>query len=446
MTAPLFRWLVALLLVVCADGSRSSSSSRRYTTNSACRRSCTVPMRMSSTDVPRSKRDVGQQEARSVLVRGAAAAATAGSSLLLGAAAPTAAAATTVPSPAPVDMEAARRVIESGHVYVQNNYLPLQLVQGLRDEIGRYVELGKFKASGLSNFAKGAPGASDKQGFNPQKDRNIAPITFSAEDISPTMLRVGEVVDELRLALADGLRRPTMADISLNHESYFSRSLPGSSLARHMDEFHEETKGRRGWTTASRRSVSWLLYLCEDTWDVATNGGGLCAFPQTRPVVGRCGADEGNLQVGWWDAGATGVQPVFMDCWRKEIGSAGAAAVAKAALYVQTDGPGRRRYLTSNFDVRDPNTGAALDSYAPFFATSADAQRFYKVEDIPAWQAGQIPAGSAPQVIAPRGGSLVLFDSVALPHEVMTTLAGERLALAGWMHERQQPFPSWYMG
>ena len=37
--------------------------------------------------------------------------------------------------------------------------------------------------------------------------------------------------------------RPTMADISLGHESYFSRSLPGSKLARHLDERHEETKG-----------------------------------------------------------------------------------------------------------------------------------------------------------------------------------------------------------
>ena len=34
-----------------------------------------------------------------------------------------------------------------------------------------------------------------------------------------------------------------MADISLGHESYFSRSLPGSKLARHLDERHEETKG-----------------------------------------------------------------------------------------------------------------------------------------------------------------------------------------------------------
>ena len=407
-------------------------------TSSTVRRSL---LRMSSTDLPRSKREVGQQEARNALFRGAASVAAAS----FGATSTAATMTTMTTTTALLDVKEARRVIERGHVYVHDNFLSQQVVQELRDEVGRYAEQGKFKASGLSNFAKAGPGASDKQGFNPQKDRNIAPITFSAADLSPTMLHVGEVVDELRLALAQGLQRPSMADISLNHESYFSRSLPGASLARHMDEFHEETKGRRGWTTASRRSVSWLVYLCDDKWDLGVNGGGLRAFPQKRAVVGRCGADDGNLQVGWWDAGATtGVQPVFMDCWRKDGGQR--APTAKAALYVPTDGPGRRSYLTANFDVRDPSTGAALDSYAPFFLASADAGRFYKVEDIPAWQAGQIPAGSAPEVIAPRGGRLVLFDSVSLPHEVMTTLEGERLALAGWMHERQQPFPSWYTG
>jgi Rps23 Pro-64 3,4-dihydroxylase Tpa1-like proline 4-hydroxylase len=38
------------------------------------------------------------------------------------------------------------------------------------------------------------------------------------------------------------------------------------------------------------------------------------------------------------------------------------------------------------------------------------------------------------------GGSLVLFDSVSLPHEVLSTLQGERLAIAGWFHEDQLSF------
>ena len=46
--------------------------------------------------------------------------------------------------------------------------------------------------------------------------------------------------------------------------------------------------------------------------------------------------------------------------------------------------------------------------------------------------------------VAPHGGTLVLFDSVAVPHEVLTTRAGERSALAGWYHEEVQSFPEWF--
>jgi len=41
--------------------------------------------------------------------------------------------------------------------------------------------------------------------------------------------------------------------------------------------------------------------------------------------------------------------------------------------------------------------------------------------------------------VAPTGGTLVLFDSVTLPHEVMATKERERWASSGWFHEAQQP-------
>ena len=41
--------------------------------------------------------------------------------------------------------------------------------------------------------------------------------------------------------------------------------------------------------------------------------------------------------------------------------------------------------------------------------------------------------------VAPLGGTLVLFDSVALPHEVLATVRRERFACSGWFHEDQQP-------
>jgi Rps23 Pro-64 3,4-dihydroxylase Tpa1-like proline 4-hydroxylase len=46
--------------------------------------------------------------------------------------------------------------------------------------------------------------------------------------------------------------------------------------------------------------------------------------------------------------------------------------------------------------------------------------------------------------VAPRGGTLVLFDSVTSPHEVTAVGDGEaRVAMAGWFHESQQEFPQW---
>ena len=91
----------------------------------------------------------------------------------------------------------------------------------------------------MSTFVNPGPGAKEKQGFNIKNDRGIAPITFSDATNSPTMVTLAFLTDELRLTLARTLNRPSMSDINLSHESYFSRSLPGASLARHIDEFHE---------------------------------------------------------------------------------------------------------------------------------------------------------------------------------------------------------------
>ena len=42
------------------------------------------------------------------------------------------------------------------------------------------------------------------------------------------------------------------------------------------------------------------------------------------------------------------------------------------------------------------------------------------------------------QDVDPLGGTLVLFDSVSLPHEVLATQNRERWACSGWYHEDQQ--------
>ena len=41
-------------------------------------------------------------------------------------------------------------------------------------------------------------------------------------------------------------------------------------------------------------------------------------------------------------------------------------------------------------------------------------------------------------------GTLLLFDSVCVPHEVLPMKAGMRLALGGWYHEPSRSYPSCY--
>ena len=196
------------------------------------------------------------------------------------------------------------------------------------------------------------------------------------------------------------------------------------------------------------------------------------------------------------------IQPVFMDIWRKETVKSAEnenkyTVIPRTALYIREKdffGVFRRIYITRNFDSKDPDTGAARDNYDDEFLPSDDnryknqngeerdrvgdsvsadidiygnrnsadrliitastidsnrnrnkiAERFLRIEDIPAWERGENPAGSDPQITPPKGCSLVLFDSVSLPHEVMETIEGERIVLAGWLHERQQDVPSWF--
>ena len=118
-------------------------------------------------------------------------------------------------------------------------------------------------------------------------------------------------------------------------------------------------------------------------------------------------------------------------------------------------GAATREYLTAGFGADSP---AWLDAVAAAAEGEAGAEglapeafaaalrallapplaaRFSGVEAVPH------PRQQTVSVV-PRGGSLVLFDSVAVPHRVLPTAAGERIALAGWLHEEQQACPEWF--
>lgn len=120
---------------------------------------------------------------------------------------------------------------------------------------------------------------------------------------------------------------------------------------------------------------------------------------------------------------------MFLDCWRKVGSSRG--VVAKSALYTVSGILARRRYITSDFDLRDPSTGTPLDIDYNALLTEDEYGSFALIEDQRLWFNGGDPVGSIPVDITPKSGTLVLFDSVSLPHEVLPVVEGKRIALAG---------------
>jgi hypothetical protein len=293
-------------------------------------------------------------------------------------------------------------------------------------------------------------------------------------------------------------------EIIVHHEGYYSLSKVGSFLPRHMDERHEELKGAQGWLLPSRRSLSWLIYLSTPRdWDMERNGGALRTYPQRQqniPSMTKSRIDksthDGNLQVGWVrlptnDEREDEPVAVYMDSWYIPPPSlASATNVADIPLephcilysVIEDIGdiaPSRtivgnktgRRYLTrpwlteslQGMTVPDflkacaEHDGIVGSAKKPsiereergkhhpqllLFESRSIARRFSLLEDRSSWNDGNIPTGSVVEDIAPLRGSIVIFDSVQLPHEVLEMKSGIRRALAGWWHERTQQLPN----
>lgn len=335
-----------------------------------------------------------------------------------------------------LDVPRLQQAVVSGHVYQQFDFLSEDQVSFLLNEIQQLEEDGKFVASGLSNTLKGSA-----QGFG-QSDRSTCVVPWWKESLTANQHphEIAARLQQLRTTLGNVLQRSFSQD-NLAHECYYSQSKVGSFLPRHMDERHEETKGAKGWLLPSRRSISWLVYLSDPDWDLESNGGALTAFPQQRGVLGGS-THSGNLQVGWLlnDNGPS--QPVYLDSWFKLQGS----DVPHCILYIVDDD--RIEYITSPF-VSDGIVGMSVADFLQQQASSDDGKLFMKpfasqfvlLEDRSAWDRGEIPQGSEPTHICPTRGSLVMFDSVAVPHQVEVIKQGTRTALAGWFHEETQAFP-----
>jgi hypothetical protein len=332
--------------------------------------------------------------------------------------------------------------LSRGLLVTAKGWCPPELVAALREDAISLEKSGAFRTAGLSNTAKGD---ISQQKFG-AADRAICTITAGLggdraarkefdSRLAGVIQACGEELGRRRLVVA---------------EQYYSVSGEGSRLARHMDERHEELKGARGYSAKQRRSVSWLCYLNEVGWDESKGpgaGGALRAYVRNGGCGASCGAHEGNLQVGWMEkrGGGGAAEPIFLDAWVPVEApplpdadpTSGPRYLSYAALYRVTGDGTSRDYVSGLVE------GGGAHTVEDLVATLERSERrqFSKV-DVPA-SVTQPPPGSSEALVSPLGGTLLLFDSVAVPHEVLPTTRGRRFAMAGWLHEESQQTPEW---
>ena len=267
-----------------------------------------------------------------------------------------------------------------------------------------------------------------------------------------TRQEFASLMADLRVVLARRLDRPTLAPEGTHkHEMTYNWYEPGALLGRHLDEHHEETKGSKGWLLPTRRSVTWLVYL-NDNW-TEPEGGSLRTFPRETLARAPVGAHQGNLQVGWIDQ----VHPVFLDAWRPS---------GQTALYIvdveegnNSNNPNPKQTYISAVDFDVPRQPIEFER---FLSTQYQGGRFDQISTArldprfvvntnsnnkDATSAGAATTQQQQQEhsldILPTGGTLVLFDSVSLPHSVNpVTGRRQRIAATGWFHEDSQALPT----
>ena len=343
----------------------------------------------------------------------------------------------------------ALHTINQGRIAVVPDFFSPTVVSRLRADAENLHANGHFITDGLAGYGKKA-NMRDKDSFDASRDRSVLPAYIPSKKIdgpfvsktlgdSDARRDMTSAIANLRTELAKGLERPGLdtPDTPNNHEISFTRFGPGASLARHNDEHHEELKGVRGWSTPTRRSISWLVYLNEADWDVERDGGTLRTYERRTTSSYPVGTRSGDLQIGWLARTKDDPNelPVFLDGRRGGISG-------RCSLFVDKK-DGGRLYLTKEFDA-NPYLFLTSDFFVQKMLIGSDlGHRFHYLEQPKSAVTKYFKEDPGEKIhdVPPTGGSLVMFDSVCLPHEVMATLERERWAASGWFHERQQPAP-----
>jgi Rps23 Pro-64 3,4-dihydroxylase Tpa1-like proline 4-hydroxylase len=355
--------------------------------------------------------------------------------------------------------------IENGKIAVVQDFLPKDEIRSLQIDATSLHSQGFFSTDALASY-----GSSGK--FDPTKDRAVLKLQqWKNQDLGEwsTRQRFANRMSALRNDLAYNLDRPGLLQgdsISQygqgSTEISYTRFGPGAFLKRHVDEHHEELKGPDGWSKPTRRSLSWLIYLNEN-WNADREGGCLRCFERASLSSNRVGArSNGDLQIGWLRASREDPieRPVFMDAQHGGGGGGGGArssssisAEKKAgncAMYIDSSSSSTKRlYITNHFNAHPTLfvAGGELLTQKLLVTRRDFAARFHFIEP-PKFlvtdflQSTQKKAAANDDESAldvePQGGTLVVFDSVTLPHDVLATIGRERWATSGWMHEDQQ--------
>jgi Rps23 Pro-64 3,4-dihydroxylase Tpa1-like proline 4-hydroxylase len=324
-----------------------------------------------------------------------------------------------------------------GQVAIEHGWLSPSLTKSLRQDAVDLFERGKFLPDGLTNTAL----SKSLQGFSAAADRQ----TFrggdgwdSDEGNRKARREFADRMRDLRVQLSQSLHRPTLApEGTAKHETTFNWYEPGAKLGRHLDEHHEETKGLKGWMLPTRRSLTWLVYL-NDGW-MESDGGALRTFPRQTRSTHPVGSHDGNLQVGWLNHN----EPVFLNSFRESGG---------CALYKLDGTSGSPQVLSvEDFDVArqpidfsvllDPKHGKAFEQIStarldPRFAAAGGGGASQTAQQCASEQQHKQKNEPPHLDIVPNAGTLVLFDSVTLPHLVRdVTGSRQRIAATGWFHE-----------
>jgi hypothetical protein len=352
-----------------------------------------------------------------------------------------------------IDFKELRNTVNRGGVYYCDNFIDATLLQEMRDDIQHVDALELFKASGLSNKAQ------QRQDFDSKKDRSVVALKGDNAYDSVILQKMKSKLSRLQNTLSVVMDRPDLNDDNLAHELYYSMSKPGSFLKRHMDERHPELS-RRGFDlqSKSRRSISFLIYLSDDdNWSIDQNGGQLRAFLQQDEAVNiRNGGDatgngNGDFQIGWLqeqkgrdDENNLVVEPLYLDSFVKGYDESIQSLIPVCKMFLM-DNTGQKKYISAEFEVRNPTTGAFERDFNQFLLPEYNKYNINMLEDVELWNQGKDPPSTIRLDINPKPGRLVVFDSVIVPHEVCEVKQGTRLALAGWFHQRAPKLPKWVL-